>query len=189
EAVDHAALEVVGQQYAGVDPGKRDGLDEDPGHQEVDVLPRCAALPPDLDRPAEDEVEEQHEHDRAERHVEQELGRAPDVDQVALDHLPGIGDPGHRRGMSRRRARRRGSWPRAGDCAHAPTASRSWAAASASAWISASGCWPVRTRKTSSNVGRWTPASSTATPAASSSRTARVRMPSPPATGTLTWRA
>jgi len=88
ESVDHPLLQVVREQDPGVDAGKRDRLDEDASHQEVDVRGVLAALASDIDGPAEDEAEQQHEHDRADRHIQEQLGSALDVNEVALDHLP-----------------------------------------------------------------------------------------------------
>ena len=91
------------------------------------------------DGAAEHEAEEHHEHDRAERHVEQELRRALDVDEVAPDHLAASRD------------------------SHAAKPSRCHLLDGAS-----SAGRPVIDRKTSSSVGRRKPMSSTWTPAASS---------------------
>src|SRR5690606_38313431 len=91
----------------------------------------------DHDRATEDEAEEQDEHDRAQRDVEQELRRAPDVDEVSLDHLPRVAEPP--------------------GGAHARLSAGSGASSAGR---------PVIDRKTSSSVGRLKPMSSTFTSAA-----------------------
>ncbi len=99
-----------------------------------------------VDRPTEDVGEQQHEHDRLQRREDQQVGHPLDLDEVAL---------GDDQAVAHRRQR-----------AHRATTLSS----SLSGWASAA--WPVRLRNTSSRVGRRRPTSDTATPAASSRRSA-----------------
>src|SRR5205823_3558484 len=86
---------------------------------------------------------------------------------------PGVGRyGGHAASLPRRRPRRPRRPP-----------------ASPSAGGSSSAACPVRVRNTSSSVGRRSARSSSATPAASSSRTTSGRMPAPLLTGMIACRA
>src|SRR5207249_4692952 len=59
KAIDQALVHVFGEADPRDDAAEGDGLDEDPGHEVVDVLPAG-----DLDGAPEHIAEEQHEHDR-----------------------------------------------------------------------------------------------------------------------------
>src|SRR5262249_59807312 len=65
-----------------------DGLDDERGHQEVDVVETRR-----LDRPAEDVDEQQHEEDRLDREADQQVRLARDAQQAALCQNEGVGDP------------------------------------------------------------------------------------------------
>src|SRR4029079_5635243 len=158
EAVDQPLLDVLGQAERGDEPAEGDRLDDDPRHQEVDVLEARG-----LDRAAEDEHEQQHEHDGLDRVGDQEVGLARDPGQVALGQDERVGG-GHRKR------------------AHAATSSVGWASGSSSA------AWPVRARKTSSRVGRRIEMSSIPTSTSSRRRTAAAIAPLRGRTGTrTTW--
>ncbi len=87
EAVDQALLEVLGEAQRGDEAAEGHRLDDDPGHQEVDV-----AVAGRADRAAEDVGEEQHEHDRLHREGEQQVGRAGDPQEAAFGQHQRVGD-------------------------------------------------------------------------------------------------
>ena len=90
EAVDRAVVAVVGQRHRDAEAAEHDRLGEDPAHQELLV----AAAVRDVDRAAEDEREQQHEHDRLDRRVGQLLRLAAHVlDPAPRDHER-VGDGG-----------------------------------------------------------------------------------------------
>ena len=88
EPVDHAPRHVLGQGDAGLGGAEDHRLDQDPGHQEVDVV----LDPRHLDGAAEHVGEQQHEHDRLDGR-EQQQGRDADVAvEVAPGHGGGVGE-------------------------------------------------------------------------------------------------
>ena len=112
EAVDHALGHVVGRGDAGADDPERERLADDPGEQVVLV-----AHPRDVDRRAEHVQEQQDEHDRLDRDVEQPLGHARDRPQAADGQQRGVADePDQPRRRRPRRARARGL--RSHSCGH-----------------------------------------------------------------------
>ena len=111
EPLDEALLEILGEADAGGERAEHDGLDEDAGHQEVDVVVDAGHL----DRAAEDVAEHQHEDDRLDRREHEELRVAAQVQQVAPRHRERVGDrPG--RGAQRGAVR---SGRRSSACGHA----------------------------------------------------------------------
>jgi predicted ATPase/DNA-binding SARP family transcriptional activator len=156
EPVEDALGDVAVHVLPDRDAAHRDRLAEQSRQQELQVVMLRAAT----QRPAEDVGEQHQEDDRLQRHVDQLLRRAGDLDQVALgeDHrVPQRaeprprGRPGRRDlGPGRGRGRQRG---------HAATSSVSWVRV------------PVRVKKTSSRLGRCRENSSTAMPAARSRAT------------------
>ena len=107
---------------------KRERLHEDAADQVVRVVAAG-----DVDDAAEDEREQQHEHDRLQRHVEQLLGDLADVLEVAAGQREAVrhepagadGERAHQaatfRGLAVRRGRRRRASPRGGACRSAAT--------------------------------------------------------------------
>ena len=120
------------------------------GHQVVDVVDAR-----DVDRPAEDVAEHQHEQQRLDRGEHQELRHAPDGEQVA---------PGHGERRRARPAERRPRPPATGMAMRGRrrTASFSRSARSAAHLVDRLGparpAVPVRARNTSSSEGSRTPA-------------------------------
>ena len=104
EPVEQPPGQVVGHRDAGRGAGEGHGLHEDPAHEVVGVVPTAGHL----DRAAEDEREQQHEHDRLDD---------PEDDRVRLtaqarDVAPGDG-PGVGQGLAQG-AHRAGPLPRVG---------------------------------------------------------------------------
>ena len=90
EAVDRPVVAVVGERDRDAEAAEDDRLGEDPAHQELLV----AAAARHVDRAAEDEREQQHEHDRLDRRVRQRLGLAAHVQQPAPGDHPRVGQEG-----------------------------------------------------------------------------------------------
>ena len=135
EAVHDAGLDVLGEPEARDQRAEDRGLDDDPGHQEVDVVDAAG-----VDRAAEDVAEQQHEHHRLHE-------REDDVGRPAQRSCAAGGRPsrGCRRAVSARvrRARSGREW-------------RSWRSCgllSRSGRSASSARRPVRVRKTSSRLG------------------------------------
>ena len=122
-------LQILGDAERGTKPPKAIDWTRIPGHQEVGVV----AVPGRLDRAAEDEGEQQHEHHRLDREGGQQVGLAADPAQAA----PGEDDVSA--GARRRRVIRH--------LVLAPGRSPSPSSTS-------SGGRPVSVMKTSSRVGR-----------------------------------
>ena len=89
EAIDDAALEVLGQADRRLRRAERDRLHEDARQQEVDVIDSGGQRAPH--RAAEDVREQQHEHDRLDRREDEQLRLADEVAQVAARHDARIG--------------------------------------------------------------------------------------------------
>ena len=147
EAVDQPLLQVLGEPERGHEAAERHRLDDDPGHQEVDVV-----VARRLDRAAEDVDEEQHEHDRLDGEADQQVGLARDAQEAALREHERVGD-----GVAR--------------CRHAAPARLRRPG------LLGSAAWPVSVRKTSSSVGRRSAMSSMPIPASSRRRTASAITP------------
>ncbi len=88
EAVDDALADVGGHRRRRADQAERQRLDEDAADE---VLAVVAA---DRHRPAEDVREQQHEHQRLQRDVEQLLGDLADVGDLASGEHHGVAPPG-----------------------------------------------------------------------------------------------
>ena len=153
-----------------MDPREDQGLHKDASHEVVDV-----ARSLDVDRATEHKAEQQHEDDRLDRDVEQQLWRAGDVQDIPLrpstEHRPGPSGSVRRRPPAARRplgctpSRNRGFGDHAASC-------------------SDSARWPVSARKTSSRVGRCRPASSSSIPSPCSANVTSVSRPGRASTAT-----
>ena len=147
EPVDEALLEVVRQPDRHDERREDDRLRHDPGDQELPVV----AEPGHVDRAAEDEGEQQHEHHRLDGDVHQQLGHPPDVEQVAPD------DGRH-------------AWTTPAGSRSPVSSGRRWLVLQGhrrllgelgvgvgAVVVGSSARWPVRCRNTSSRLGRWQP--------------------------------
>lgn len=85
-------MQVVTDGDGGGSRAEGDGLDDDAGHQEVQVGDAC--WQGFADGAAEDRSEQYQEHDRLEESAEQLVAVAQDVGAAALDHNPGVTDVG-----------------------------------------------------------------------------------------------
>ena len=170
EPVDDALAEVVVEPDRHDERAERHGLGHDARQQPLLVVDAG-----DVDRPAEHEREEQHEHHRLDGDVGEHLGLALDVGEVAPDQRPDL--PGARWPRARR-----GGWPGSASAVveviGPPPCLLVVATASST---STSARWPVRLRKTSSRLGRCRPMSSRSMPASSSRAAMRVSAPTPSA--------
>ena len=81
ETLDQTLVQVLGEPDGRAHGAEDDRLHEDARHQELDVV---AAR--DVDGPAEDVGEEQHEHDGLQRGEEECLGRPGECEEVAPRH-------------------------------------------------------------------------------------------------------
>ena len=137
EAVEHALLDVGVHVLPDRDAAHRDRLADQAGQQELEVVVARAVG----DRPAEHVQEQHQEDDRLQRDVDELLGRAGELDQVALAEHERVPQP------------------RSAFFIPVPPGLSSWDLV------------PVRVKKTSSRLGRCSENSSTAIPAARSRAT------------------
>src|SRR2546426_7552292 len=102
KAIDQSLLHVLGQANARDDAAEGDGLDEDPRHQVVDVLPARH-----LDGAPEHVAEKEHEHDRLDGDEHDQLGRsqgaqdAPPGEDHRVEERPDESRPSHDRLVTR----------------------------------------------------------------------------------------
>src|SRR6266511_200101 len=165
EPVDDALRHVVRQPDAREGRPEDHRLGEDPRDQVLAV-----AHARDVDRAAEHQPEQQHEHDRRHRGPHQDVRDALDLDQVAFGHHCTVGEDANNR------THRTASLTRS-------SLGRPWPSPDpSSAGGSSSATWPVSDRKTSSRVGRRSPMSAMCTLASAKRSRTRLRTSAPPLT-------
>src|SRR4029453_10016056 len=155
EPVDHTPLEVDVERDRGREREEADALHQDPRQCELQVLGARSR-----DRPTEHVDEQDQEHDRLDRHLDQLLGSRLDVEQVPSGDRERVRDDV------------RSADPRESHRTHALLLSSARPGSSSPSSALSSAACPVIARNTSSRLGRRNERSSPGMPSSSSRRTA-----------------